>query len=381
MKHDLDKLDLRPAFRDEPEQCRQAILTAVRSVKGEEKDVKRFNFRPLLIAAVVLISMLTVAVAANELFGLNSYFSNGWEIYPSSKTLNAMKADQHLTLEVGPLTFSVQERIADPYLALISTQFMVTQGTQALISLFPEDMITLEDLKKYIDGSREGAEFARALGFESLTTQTTWLEAAQKLEIPLYRVRVDIEPEHEQRYGSSRSDIMWNHDAVSGVFISHAALRNVASASNIQVTLFIEVAQIHPETGEITCTWSDRIPYSLPVSKLIATGHYVPEAPLVTDGLTLTHLNTELYETGMYVYRKYQMSGDTPPDKHTSFSLLFYETPLSSASGEAFMPGIGLHGEYDWNDWPTLSSTEMINVTELPDVIQVGGVNYHLQGK
>ncbi len=379
MKHNLDDLDLRPAFRDEPEQCHRALMDAVRSVKEEEKNVKHLNLRPLLVAAIGIVSMLSVAYAASELLGINSYFSRLWEIYPSQELQSAMKPDDFLTAEVGPLTFTVQERIADPYLALISTEFKVTQGTQAIVSLFPEEMIMPENLKEYIDGSIQGSEFARALGFETLTTQTTWLEAAQTLELPLYRIRVTIEPAQEHAYGSGRSDIIWNSDAVSGTFISHVVLKNVTPAASIQVTLFFEVAQFQPETGEITCTWSERIPYSLPVSKLIATGHYFPESPLVTDGLTLTHLNAELYKTGMYVYRYYQMPGDTPLLKDTSFSRLFDKTPLSSVSGEAFMPGISLHGNYDLGDWPTLTSTEMVNVTTLPEIIQVGGVNYALQ--
>lgn len=62
MKRDLDNLDFRSAFREEPERCHQALMNAACSVKEERRFMKR-KFPAAILAAAILALMTTVAIA------------------------------------------------------------------------------------------------------------------------------------------------------------------------------------------------------------------------------------------------------------------------------------------------------------------------------
>ena len=53
MKRDMDNLNLRDAFRPMPEETRNALMSAARSVK-EDEPVKKATFRTVLIAACIM---------------------------------------------------------------------------------------------------------------------------------------------------------------------------------------------------------------------------------------------------------------------------------------------------------------------------------------
>ena len=62
MKRDLDNIDLRGAFREEPERCHRALMDAARSVGEETKTMKR-KFPVAILVAAILTLMTTVAIA------------------------------------------------------------------------------------------------------------------------------------------------------------------------------------------------------------------------------------------------------------------------------------------------------------------------------
>ncbi len=368
MKHNLDDLDLRAAFRAEPETCHQALMTAIRSVKEEEKAVKHLHMRPLLVAAIVIVSMLSVAYAASEIFGLNEFYQ-GFDISLTPEQQESMIPAKETSYQVGPLTFTIQERIADPYNVHISTKIRPTDKTLALIRLAPDEELLPESMTQDVGTTLAGGKLARQLGF---ATRITWTEAAEKLELPLYYVRV-----HLGQY-NRRAEMLWDEEC-SAICVCQALTGKDIINSTVEPELYLEVAQIDPATGEAINTWSTHETYKVPVSKLVATGHYVPETPLVSGDMTLTHLETELYATGMYVYRKYQMPADMPRDIDYPVWDFINETPLLTTDGVSFERGISLSAQYGTNEWPSVVATEMINVTTLPEIIQVGGVNYVLQ--
>lgn len=62
MKRDLDNIDLRGAFREEPERCHRALMDAARSAGEETKTMKR-KFPVAILVAAILTLMTTVAIA------------------------------------------------------------------------------------------------------------------------------------------------------------------------------------------------------------------------------------------------------------------------------------------------------------------------------
>ena len=68
MTYDMDSLDLRDAFGPMPDDMREALMSAARSVK-EEEPVKRMTIRTVLIAACVIIAATAAAIAAGVSLG------------------------------------------------------------------------------------------------------------------------------------------------------------------------------------------------------------------------------------------------------------------------------------------------------------------------
>lgn len=62
MKRDFENIDLRSAFREEPERCHRALMDAARSVGEETKAMKR-KFPVAILVAAMLTLMTTVAIA------------------------------------------------------------------------------------------------------------------------------------------------------------------------------------------------------------------------------------------------------------------------------------------------------------------------------
>lgn len=366
MKQNDHDLNLRGAFRNEPESCHQALMNAVRSVNEEEKKtMKHTPSRALLIAAIIIMSTLTVAFAANELLGLKDFFQiYGITLTPS--TQQAMHPDEQSAFQLGPMTFTVQERMADPYHAYLSTRVSTSDGSQALICSEVYERVGAYDV---------GKALAAELGFDA---KLTWLEAAAALGRPLYAVCANMELDENICEGWGMEAMLWDAQH-NGIFINEVGMKNVTAGADLNTTLFLRVAQIDPATGEEIDKWISRVPYTLPVSPLLAEGVYTADAPVVTDGMTLTSLNAELYTTGAYIHRSYQVSADTaanPKDFQWDSDHLM---PLTDENGTPFDEGISLSARTDTDAWPAATYTEMLNLNELPQIIQVGGVNYTLQ--
>ncbi len=371
MKHDLDHLDLRPAFRDEPDKCHQALINAVRSVKEEEQNVKQLNFRPLLIAAIIIVSMMSAAYAASELFGLGDYWERfGISLTPAQQ--EALKPDKTATYEVGPMTFTLQERVADPYFAYISTKVVTADGSAALICQDAEGRIH-EELRIELGLSMVERDY----GNGPVHTRPTWLEAARQTGLPLYSVRARLEVAEENNGGEGMENIL-NTNA-GFVYINQQALKNADAGSGLSCQIFLRVSQLDPNTGEVIEKWSVREPYTIPVSRLMAAGRYVAETPRVNGDMALTHIDAELYETGAYIYRRYQLPADMPLNEDYPIWDVVDATRPTDAEGNPFVRGISLTDWCNTDEWPAVSVTEMLNLTNLPEVIQVGGVNYILQ--
>ena len=73
MKRNLDELNIRNAFAQEPAACHDALMNAACSVK-EEKPVKKASFRVALVVALMIVATMAVAVAAGNLLGWSEFF-------------------------------------------------------------------------------------------------------------------------------------------------------------------------------------------------------------------------------------------------------------------------------------------------------------------
>ncbi len=151
---------------------------------------------------------------------------------------------------------------------------------------------------------------------------------------------------------------------------------NVEAGSELACQLFLRVSQLDPNTGEVIEKWSVREPYTMPVSAVLAAGSYIPETPKVDGDMTLTRIDAELYATGVYLHRRYQMPADMPLNEDYPVWNVVDATCPTDADSQPFTRGISLSNWCNTDSWPAVTVTEMLNLTELPEVIQVGGVSY-----
>ena len=142
-KREMDNLNLQNAFPEMPQDCRDALLRAARSVK-EEKNVKyvRFTFKTALIAALLILSMTAVALAASGALGWSDFLGVhfGEHVVPST-AVNAMNLEEKKSYEVGPLTFTVTQLMCDGHIAVSTTDIRTTDGSAAILTSEPWDPI------------------------------------------------------------------------------------------------------------------------------------------------------------------------------------------------------------------------------------------------
>lgn len=359
MKRTLNEIDFRAAFRDEPEGCHRALMHAARSVKEEKNAMKKQSMRTLLIAAVLIVSMLTTAFAAEKLFGWSDYFEHqGIHTTPQMQSAMQMEAKPYA---VGPVTFTVQELVADPHLAMASTKVTVNEGS-ALVTNEPFDRISAAGHR--VTGTLEGLA----------DTKLTWLEAAQQLNVPLYSVRAIIEVDDDFSAGESMEDCIRSaSDSVT--YLSEAFLNAEALGAELPIRMFLRVAQIDPATGEEIEKWTSREALTIPVGQLLEEKEYTAETPYTTAaGAQLTGIHGELYVTGAYLTLTWELPDGTPYDEEFSIWEDGNEPILlTDGTFNAFETGVSLIGSVDYSAWPIVKAQEMINVDALPEVIRVNG--------
>lgn len=358
MKRDFENLDLRAAFREEPESCHRALMDAARSVREERQTMRKFSFRTAIIAAVVALSMMTTALAAGELLGWTDYFEN-WGIHTTPGMRNAMQMAPK-TYEVGPLTFTVQEAVSDNRFALMSTQVAVTDGSLALMTMFADDPIGAYGERSQV--------LMTALGVEDPSVPC--YEAGAAKGIPVYSVRAIIEVAEQYNGGEGMEDVMWDAQG-NAVYLNSHSLNTENIGETLPVTIFLRVAQVD-EKGEEVQKWTAREEMTIPVGQLLEKKHYAPEKPCIVNGAELECINAELYITGAYLRFQWKLpDGVVNDDNFFMWDYHSDELLLTDGAFNVFERGISLTGSYDDSHWPVVTVEEMINVDALPEVIRI----------
>lgn len=259
------------------------------------------------------------------------------------------------------MTFTVQELVADPNLAMASTRITVNEGN-GLVTNEPFDRI--------------GAAGHRVTGaLDGLTdTRLTWLEAAQQLNLPLYSVRAIIEVDEAFNAGEAMEDCIWEASDCA-ICLSTAYLKADALGAEMAIRMFLRVAQIDPATGDEIEKWTSREELTIPVGQLLAEKDYTADVPYTAAaGAKLTGIHGELYVTGAYLTLTWQMpDGMACDEEFTIWEDGNEPILLTDGTFNAFENGVSLSGSEDVSAWPIVEAQEMINVDALPEVIRVNG--------
>ncbi|MBQ2953377.1 MAG: hypothetical protein IJE07_07445 [Clostridia bacterium] len=354
MKRDMDNLNLRAAFPEMPESCREALMTAARSVK-EEKEMKRATFRVALIAALIIMSLTAVAFAAGSLLGWSDFYGQ-WHggIGVPEGVYEQMKVSEDCSWQVGPLTFTATELLTDGHIAISAIHVRTTDGSAALIN-----GANVSDPVDPIRANGEnGREYAARLG---VSEDATWIEAAQQLNLPLYRVSADHSMSHPLYEGDMMIDVLINEDG-SLTFYCMSMLDTDRVQAELTLPLCLDVALADPTTGETSQRWRDYDQtVTIPVCPVLEERTYVPDRETIIAGHKLVKVDAVRYVTGAYLTFTYEMDYMAIPE--SAYEL--YELTLCDEAGSELPGGMNLSASLSF----TIEVEEMIGVETLPDVI------------
>lgn len=356
MKHDMDKLNLRSAFGPEPEDCHAALMAAARSVKEEEKTVGQ-GVRTLAIAVALVLSMTAVAFAVGQA-GLREWLEQFMGTTTPQTAQQVLTATEKTTYEVGPLTMTVSETLADGRLAYLTVN-AASKDNSALVydaSGDPYDPV--------------GTERANALNDPDIQAETPLALAAQKSGLPLYSVMAWLQLEEGVSDGTEMMDALCQEDG-SVLLIDMLTTDPAMVGESLNVDIYLRVKQIDPVTMEtVGDAWQTVEQRSLTVYGVTDTKDYQPQGDgLLNDGVTIISAKAELTCAGAYVTIQARPADGMSYDKAESQGFLY--TELLDDAGSAFPKGISLSSSVTQTENGLVQIEQMIGVDALPESITI----------
>lgn len=353
MKQDMDKLNLRNAFREEPPSCHDALMAAARSVK-EAEPMKKVSLRAVLIAAAILLATMAAAVAAGSLLGWTDYFRQQYDI-PVPQAAQRILGEEWNThsFALGPVTFTTRELLCDGHIAMAGTEIaMIAPEDASLLCADPFDAIGA--------AGENGRETARRLG---LDPDTTWMEAARQLGRRLYNVRAILELPAEIDGDTAMEDTLWG-DEGQMTYFSMAFPADGLTGETIDAQLFLRVAEMDVETGEEKDALTSREPLSLYLEAPIDACAYRCEETFTADGYRLETVQAELTPAGLYLTTTW-----TAPEGATEEEILSHFPAWLDESGQTLPMGLSLSEQADVQNLPTVVYTQTFSADTLPECL------------
>ena len=353
-KQNNQDLPLRDAFPPMPADCYDALMRAARSAK-EETNMKRFTAKTILIAAILAILTMAAALAAGEMLGWTDFFSQyGDQAIVPNAAREIMNETEPQRFELGALTFTLRQLMCDGRLAVSTTDIRTTDGSPALYCFDPYDTLGCN--------GENGRQLAARLG---LPWETTYMDAAKQLKLPLYWCQATLEC---QDYAGGMGDPLWNDDNTMTLF-DMAYLEMTEMPEKLDAELFLWVATVDSDNVEESAenALRTRVSISVPVHAETEEKTYLPAEPFSACGLTLQSVRAERTIAGAYLYADFTVEeGVDLWEVYTGEHIRFL-----NENGQPFPIGMSLSGSLDEEHFPTVIVGDMIAVDELPAVFIV----------
>lgn len=350
---ELDLSNLKDAFPPMPKDCREALMNAACSVK-EEQPMKRASIRTALIVAALIIVTMAAAIAATQL-GWVDFYGHYDNVRVPKAAQEALNATAHDTYQVGPLTFTVNQLLADGHIAMSAVEARTTDGSEALCGV--------DDIFDPIGASGDTA----LLKHFNLSGDTTWVDAAKQLNIPLYGIRALLEIDEEYSAGDAMEDPLWNEDG-SIVYFNMPATNKEAVKDSLPATLYLAVRRYDPETGEEVEKWVDRKEITIPVGGVLENKTYLPTGDNKLLNFTLESVTAEQTCAGAYL--TLNLTADKGMNEDSLHQLIDALTLLDGA-GQPLPEGMNLSINPSIEAWPKATIEYLAGVDTLPESIQL----------
>ena len=357
MKRDMENLNLQDAFKPTPDKCRDALMTAARSVK-EEEPVKRATVRTILIAACIILATTVIAIAATNSFGWKDFFEINYGdtgTVPEA-ALEIMNNTEEQTFAMGPLTCTVTSLFADPHIAMLSTRVTVTDGSPALICMYGEWMCP-------IGGNCDNGEaVAEKYG---LDPEMSWLDAARKLNLPLYSIDTRLSFDDAFIGGEGMFGATYDRDGRYMEF-SMQELNSTKVNGTLPARMFMECEEVDLATGESREVMYGHVDLPIPVTSSEKMISYRPAEDYTAFGLHLDGVHAEKTAGGLYLSVELTAQTGSTPDQSLRFQL--YPSWFDE-NGKEYPDGMDYGFGFNMDEWPHVRMDGMIASDSIPDRI------------
>lgn len=264
MKLDQNEFpDLRNAFPPVPDSFMERIKETLDKVADEEPAPRfRLPKSPLLIAAILILSLSTVAVALS-LLGWTDFFAD-YNVQMTVATQQALQHSEPHSFTVGPLTFTFQEYFTDGRVVLGSTSVTATDSKATFVS--------------------DGID----------------IPVSADLSTPCYRVRaiLDVDPQYRDKH-PCMEEVLFS-ELGQPVYFNMLTINPTTDLQEVPVTYQMFAWQIDPKTGSVIDQWTAEAELTIPVTVLKGTYSYTTEDVFVSSGYELKNVTADLTAAGVY---------------------------------------------------------------------------------
>ncbi len=322
------------------------------NVKGEVKVKKKLSIG-LVLAIVLILATVAAAIAATQL-GWVDYLGAMQGITVPKTAQEALNATAPQQFQVGPMTFTFNQLLADKRMVMSSASVHTTDGSEVLYA---------NDTNVY---DAVDAISSTVLERYNLDSGLSWLDAAKQLDLPLYGIRALAEIGQEYDDNSATEGALWNEDG-SIAYFSMPMLTSNSVKNELPVTLYMAVTQFDPSTGDVIGMWQAREPITLPVAPLLAEKTYLPEGDAEMKRMKLLSIYAEQYATGIYLTGTFTVQEGMAADSAMG---ALYLLAYCDGEGNALPAGINLAHAFTDN-LPTVKLETMTSAETLPDSLIV----------
>lgn len=345
--------NLRSAFPEMPQECYDALMRTVRSVK-EEDPMKKLTLRTALIVTALIVATMAVALAASQL-GLKDLLGDSNQYYLPEKAQTVLSETPQKTFDLGPVSITLRETLADGRLVYMNTQ-AAAKEKKALVMDWTQEMdevISSEDAK-YL-GVQEGLTFQ---------------EAAQAADVPLYMVRSYLSLENPDCLtGEEMADYVRGED---GVVLSVNMLQTFPDqvGDTLKGSINLTVTQLDAATGNPMAdnAWKLEEAIEIPVNGVTAEKTYACPDGMMAGAYTLESISAQQTAAGVYLTATLKAGEAALQDEVWA---LYDQLQLLDENGQTIPDGISFTGSLVDEAWPTVTLERMVGLDALPQSLMV----------
>ena len=317
---------------------------------------KQFRHTATILLVLLLTFTLssTVACAANAPSNLTAFLADYCDVQVPKAAQTMLAASEKRTWTVGQAQFTLEESIADGNIAYLVTR-VAPVGDKALL---------FANIAEGVNDVDDPIAYPNLLALYGCADGTTYLQLAQKLNLPLYAVSVDPMTVDPEECGDQMMDCVYQPDG-SVVFIN--LLQFMGNALDLPLHFGMEFTQLDPQTGEELEKSNLQVvhTFSIPVQGTLGTRTFTAQDETISNGnafvqsITFTQKVTGTYFT-IHLKALRKPAGDEQPyDLYDFFKLV-------DDAGRELPSGISLSGSCDDS-----AINGMVSLDALPDRVNI----------